>query len=67
MPFLFKESSPGPRSVLKSLPAAESRPVWTPEASTGRDVAKGKDFNTDLGAGLDSLNKKGILPCGKLA
>ncbi len=22
--------------------------------STGRDVAKGKDFNTDLGAGLDS-------------
>ncbi len=27
----FKESSPAQRSVLKSLPAAESRPVWTPE------------------------------------
>ncbi len=47
---LFKESSPAPRSLLKSLPAAPSRPAWTPEASSGRDRAKGKDFNKDQGA-----------------
>ena len=47
---VFKESSPAPRSLLKSLPVAESRPVWTPEASSGRDIAKGKDFNKDRGA-----------------
>ena len=28
---LIKESSLAPRSLLKSLPVAESRPVWTPK------------------------------------
>ncbi len=33
-----------------------SRPVDASGVQTGRDSAAGKDFNTDLGAGLDSLN-----------
>ncbi len=54
---LFKESSPAPMSLLKSLPAALSRPEDNFGIQAGRDSAVGKDFSKDLGAGLDSLNK----------
>ncbi len=41
---------------LNSTGRATSRPVDASCVQTGRDSAAGKDFNTDLGAGLDSLN-----------
>ncbi len=43
-----------PRSLLKSLPLATSQPEDASGVQTGRDSAAGKDFNKDLGAGLDS-------------
>ena len=51
----FKESSPALRAVLKSLPMAESRPAWMQKVSSGRAVAKGKDFNTARGQGLIAI------------
>ena len=37
---------------------ATSRPEDASGVQTGRDSAAGKDFNKDLGAGLDSLSMK---------
>ena len=52
--WLYTMYTPGCQSWLQNYANCQSwfksRPVWTPEASMGRDVAKGKDFNTDRGA-----------------
>ncbi len=40
------------------LSKATSQPVDASGVQMGRDSAAGKDFNTDLGAGVDSLNKE---------
>ncbi len=53
---MCKESSPAPRSLLKSLPLTLSRPEDAYGVQVGQDSAAGKDFNKDLGAGLDSLH-----------
>ncbi len=40
---------------MKCLPLAPSRPEDASVIQSGWDSAVGKDFNKDLGAGLDSL------------
>ena len=47
-----------PQSLLKSLPLAPSRPEDTSGVQAGWNSVARKDFNKDLGAGLDSLNSK---------
>ncbi len=44
-----------PQSLLKSLPLAPARPEDTFGIQVGRDSTAGKDFNKDLGTGLDPL------------